>query len=275
MTSFIFLRHGKSQANADNRIATPDTPLTKEGEAQARTAGRQLRGKHIMYIVCSPLLRARKTAEIIARQLKLKQAIVVLDDLRERGFGELEGGPKDRDSAWYATADGELDIEPRGVVIARAEAALAAVKKLAADGVVLAVGHGVSGFYLQQVAAGKRLFDQFDVYQQPGNAKPVTITLQPIQRTSRVIAPRQWLVVAAVAIGVALLIAGAVWLAAQRRSPAADGANPVIPLSPEDYNGDPNLQNAVQKQLQQQSGSGQSGADAGEQLQPAQHGLND
>jgi len=275
MTTFIFVRHGKSQANADNLIATDDTPLTKEGESQARRVGRELRGKKINYIVSSPFDRARKTAEIIAKQLKLRRSVEVIDDLRERGFGELEGKPKDHESSWYAIADGESDIEPRGVVIARVEAALGKIKKLAeeGEGQVLVVGHGVAGFYLQQVAAGKRYIEQFADYKQPSNATPTTVVINPVKSQPIAVKPKLLASFIAIVVGIALLITGIAMLINQQNAPLTDKKLPDIPLSPQDYNGDPHLQNAIQQQLQEQSGSAQSQNDASHTLQPAPQGL--
>jgi len=273
MASFIFIRHGKSQANADNIITPVDSPLVPEGEAQARKVGRELRSKHIAVIVSSPYIRARRTAEIIAKQLKYKKDIVIIDDLRERGLGELEGRPKERESAWYATTDGAADIEPRGVVIARAEAALNAIKKLTEQGEVLVVGHTMAGFYLQQVAAGKRYFEQFDPYKQIGNAVYRTIEINPIKSKPVEVKPRLLASFIALVLGAILLIVGITLLVNRQPTPQADKPVPNIPLAPEDYNGDPNLQNAIQKQLQQQSANTQSQNDAANTLQPVPQGI--
>jgi broad specificity phosphatase PhoE len=58
-----FLRHGESQANADNVFALPDSPLTERGIMQAREASRHFDGQ-LDRIIVSPLPRAQHTAEI-------------------------------------------------------------------------------------------------------------------------------------------------------------------------------------------------------------------
>jgi probable phosphoglycerate mutase len=276
MTTFIFLRHGKSQANADNMIADNASPLTKEGEAQVRKAAHQLKKRYkITTIVSSPLLRARRTAEIIAKQLHYKKDIEIIDDLRERGFGQLEGRPKEHDSVWHYNVDGEFDVEPRGIVIARSEAALSKIKKLAesTEGEVLVIGHTVSGYYLQQVAAGKRYFEQFDPPKQLGNATPITVEILPVKSMPVQVRPRLLIYAAAIALGIALLVVGLIMIA-NRQTQQTGVKEQNIPLSPEDYNGDPNLQSAIQKQLQQQTeGNAQSDTGASGTLQPAQQGL--
>ena len=267
MSSFIFVRHGKSQANQDKTIAAPDSPLTKEGQAQARKTGRELKGLGITTIVTSPLVRARETAEIIAKELKIKE-IDVIEDLRERGFGQLQGQTKEHPSEWYFSIDGESDVEPRGVLIARAEAALAKIKKLSEEGKVLVVGHAVSGFYLRQVASGKRFFDDFAHPKEminSGHAEVTIVDKIPMKRSSR----EAVISLLAILTGILCLIGG-IWLFNQKQ--ATPEPKPVkqqqIPLAPEDYQGDPNLQGAIEKQLQQQSGADQSNSSASNLLQP-------
>src|SRR5690349_16486216 len=160
MTNFIFVRHGKSQDNQDDLVSRPDTPLTKEGEGQAREVARQLRNKHVAVIAASPFPRAQQTAQIIAKELKI-DTVQTIDDLRERGLGQFEGHKHEHEHTWYHTVEGQGDVEPRGVVIARCESALATIKKLSAQGMVLVVGHTIAGYYLRQVASGKRRVDEF------------------------------------------------------------------------------------------------------------------
>ncbi len=265
MTSFIFVRHGKSQDNQDDLVSTPQTPLTKEGEAQARKTGRDLRSKGIVTILTSPFPRAQKTAEIIATQLKLSsESIKVVDDLRERGLGQLEGRKHEHKHSWYFTVDGQADVEPRGVLIARCESALNSIKKAAADGPVLVIGHTMCGYYLREVAAGKRLIEQFNEPRDTPNGgfQKVTITEARMATGSKTAG---WSF-AAFLLG-AILLAWGLYLKMQPPTPTAK--EQVIPLSPEDYNGDPLLQGAVQKLLQDQGQPEQSGADASGTLQPA------
>jgi|GEM_PF-785711 len=273
MSSFIFVRHGKSQANQDKVIGNPHTPLTKEGQAQARKAGRDLKKEGITTIVSSPLVRARETAEIIAKQLKFKGEVQVIDDLRERGFGQLIDRPREHPGSWYYTVDGESDVEPKGVVIARCEAALAQIKKIAETEKVLVVGHAISGFYLKQVAAGKRFFEDFDSPVEMPNSGHTEVTIVdkiPMQRASK---EASWSLVATVA-GVICLIAG-MWLFSQERAatPEKQVKQSNIPLSSEDYSDQPNLQGVIQQQLQQQNSSQQSTPDTSQMLQPVTTGV--
>lgn len=171
MRDFLFVRHGKSQANADGTIAIASTPLTEEGLKQAHKTSEKLRDKKIKVIACSPYLRAQQTAEVIAGELGIDIANVrVIEELREREFGEIEGGPKTHETAWYYTSNDGEDMEPCEELAMRMAKALKKIDKLRREGLVLVVGHGASGFYLQQVAKGHKTVDEFDPPSQMNNA---------------------------------------------------------------------------------------------------------
>jgi phosphohistidine phosphatase len=65
--------------HAEAAPGTPDElrPLTPEGRAQARSLGEQLRSQGIepSAVLTSPLLRARETGELLARQLGAETAV--------------------------------------------------------------------------------------------------------------------------------------------------------------------------------------------------------
>lgn len=176
MTKFFFIRHGQSLANSKFEVALADSPLTDSGESQAKFAASQLSDKNIAVIATSPFLRAKATAEIIAAELKITD-VNVIDELRERGFGNLEGGTNLLHLPfWFYTVEGgQKNIETRDALIARCQVALAKIKELSRRGMVLAVGHAIEGFYLQQVAAGKNHFEEFERPQRLANAEIVEI----------------------------------------------------------------------------------------------------
>ncbi len=88
--SFLFLRHGQTDWNAQGRIqGRTDTDLNETGLAQAQAAAQRLAGRGIQRIVASPLKRALRTAEIVASALALP--VEVDDHLMERAFGSFEG----------------------------------------------------------------------------------------------------------------------------------------------------------------------------------------
>lgn len=89
---FVFLRHGESVGNAEDRYqGQSDYPLTETGRAQARALAERWLAEERKFdlAVTSPLVRARETAEIVAGALG---APLELDPIwMERDMGELSG----------------------------------------------------------------------------------------------------------------------------------------------------------------------------------------
>ncbi len=178
MSKFIFVRHGQSQANADGILADENPPLTEEGLRQARKTGYDLKDKGIKTIVCSPFLRAQQTAETIAGEIGIDiKHIKIIEELHERRLGRLEGTKKTHDSKWYETTYGEDGMEIRPVIIKRMQKCLEKIKQESKNGLVLAVGHGGSGFYLLQVAKGKTRFEDFDTHSGISNAEFIEVEI--------------------------------------------------------------------------------------------------
>ena len=103
MRAVYFTRHGETVWNVENKICgVTDIPLTDRGREQARALGRQLAAGEagITRILCSPLVRARETAELIAAETGLPLAVE--PRLREQAFGRYEGTP--RNGAAFALA---------------------------------------------------------------------------------------------------------------------------------------------------------------------------
>lgn len=180
MGKLIFVRHGQSDGNAKNYIGTADTRLTDVGIEQAKATALKVKDQGITKIVCSPLLRAQQTAETIAAELGIDLTrIAVIPELRERGLGNLEGGPKDHASEWYLTNnETALGVESREDLITRMRACLAKLGELAKTENVLAVSHAIAGYYLAEVAEGKTRFEDFGPAQELLNADFVELDLK-------------------------------------------------------------------------------------------------
>ncbi|MFZ6027207.1 MAG: histidine phosphatase family protein [Chloroflexota bacterium] len=90
------LRHGESEGNLAGVIqGQMDLPLTPGGRRQAQALGERWKAQGVVFdwVIASPLLRARQTAEIVADALGLE---VALDPVWiERGFGQGEGQSPD------------------------------------------------------------------------------------------------------------------------------------------------------------------------------------
>jgi 2,3-bisphosphoglycerate-dependent phosphoglycerate mutase len=89
---FFFLRHGQTDWNA-RRLCQGQTevPLNATGVQQAHSAKERLQAIPIATMCCSPLGRARQTAEII--NAALERPLVIIDELKEIFFGEAQGKP--------------------------------------------------------------------------------------------------------------------------------------------------------------------------------------
>ncbi|MFA5070701.1 MAG: class I tRNA ligase family protein [Patescibacteria group bacterium] len=89
-TKLILVRHAESEKNVKGiDSSAPDKyPLTALGKKQAENYAQQLAGKNIDIIFTSPTLRAKQTAEIINRSLKVK--IIEDKDLNEIFEGSWE-----------------------------------------------------------------------------------------------------------------------------------------------------------------------------------------
>ena len=81
------IRHGKTQLNKEGKYnGTFDEDIIEEGLEQAREASKIISNLDIDLIICSPLLRARHTCEII----NVNNVPVIYDDrIKERECGTL------------------------------------------------------------------------------------------------------------------------------------------------------------------------------------------
>lgn len=83
------VRHGETNWNFKKLIqGQEDIPLNELGVKQALEVSNKLKDISIDLIVCSPLIRARKTAEIINDR---NIPVIYKDDLMERNFGNIGG----------------------------------------------------------------------------------------------------------------------------------------------------------------------------------------
>lgn len=89
-TTLYIVRHGETEWNVKDILqGQTDSELTHVGEEQARKLARQLRNVHFDAIFSSDLLRARRTAEVVAVEQKL--AVKTSQLLRERNWGRYDG----------------------------------------------------------------------------------------------------------------------------------------------------------------------------------------
>lgn len=133
-------RHGETEWTLARRhTGRTDLPLTARGEAQAAALGARLHGLTFALVLASPLVRARRTAELAGFG-----DVVELDDgLMEVDYGEYEGRTtgeiRRARPGWDLWSDGCPGGETIADAARRAMRVLARAR--AAEGPVLLFGH--------------------------------------------------------------------------------------------------------------------------------------
>lgn len=83
-------RHGQTNWNLEEKVmGRCDEPLNKKGIEQAYITKEKLKDCYIDLIICSPLSRAKQTADIINEDRNVN--IIYDERIIERDFGEFEG----------------------------------------------------------------------------------------------------------------------------------------------------------------------------------------
>ncbi len=87
---FYILRHGQTDWNVAHKLqGQTDIPLNEKGKEMALAAGERYRACDFDICYCSPLIRAKETAQLF---LKERDIPIVCDDrLKEMSFGVYEG----------------------------------------------------------------------------------------------------------------------------------------------------------------------------------------
>jgi broad specificity phosphatase PhoE len=150
MPLLLLVRHGETAWNRDRRWqGQHDLPLTAIGEAQAVATARRLMVEKPVALYSSDLVRARRTAEVIAKACRLD---VQLDPgVREVDVGSWVGLTSDQaaerfpdgHARWVAGGTGWDDGETYPAMAERVVAAISSItsRHAAADRVVI-VTHG-------------------------------------------------------------------------------------------------------------------------------------
>ena len=88
--SLYIMRHGKTDWNEKHKIqGRTDIPLNDEGRKMAAAAAEEYKDIHFDICFCSPLIRAKETAQIF---LSARNIPIIYDDrIMEMCFGTYEG----------------------------------------------------------------------------------------------------------------------------------------------------------------------------------------
>ncbi len=144
MGDLLLSRHGETEWSADGRhTGLTDLPLTAHGEEQARALAPRLAQRRLAAALVSPLLRARRTAELAGLTAS---GLQVEPDLVEWDNGEHEGRTtaqiREEHPGWWLWTDGAPSGEGWQQVQERCERVLDRVAPLLGAGDVALVGHG-------------------------------------------------------------------------------------------------------------------------------------
>lgn len=155
----VLVRHGETQWSRDGRhTGTTDLPMLPGGERDARSVRPLLAEFDLVHVRCSPLRRARHTAELAGLHPD-----AVDEDLREWDYGGYEGvsTAQIRERLGYPWTVFEHGVVPGATpgetveeVAARASRVLRDVEPMLHHGDVALVGHGhhlriLTGVYLR------------------------------------------------------------------------------------------------------------------------------
>ncbi len=111
MTTVYFVRHGTTTSNEAGRFqGITNNPLGEVGLRQADALAERFRGSGVEAVYCSPLLRARQTAEGICRYLDCEP--ISVDGLREVNGGVLENHTNAENEARYPGSMTTLRTDP-------------------------------------------------------------------------------------------------------------------------------------------------------------------
>lgn len=151
MGELVVVRHGQTEWSRNGQhTGVTDLPLLPEGEVDARRLGPVLAGRQLTHAFISPLMRARRTAEL-AGLMDGDVDCVIDGDLVEVDYGGYEGltTPEiaaDLGRSWSLWADGTVPGDTPGETLTqvaeRVDRVLERVRPLLADGDVALVAHG-------------------------------------------------------------------------------------------------------------------------------------
>lgn len=124
--NFLTVRHGEAESNVLNILSSnPKTinHLTDKGKEQAKVAADNLIGSNLLtkesgkvdVIYCSPFMRTKETAEIIADEIGYPKEKIIYDErLHEVFGGEMDGRPDPEYQAFFTNRGEKFWKAPKG-----------------------------------------------------------------------------------------------------------------------------------------------------------------
>jgi broad specificity phosphatase PhoE len=196
----LIVRHGETQFNAEGRyLGALDAELNTAGISQAKSL-RSILPDALDGVVCSPLRRARQTAEILCQGRNLELSID--DAFRERNVGVFEGLTREEAQSrfpdlWARNVTRQWQQAPTGgetiaEVIERVVDGLGRMYGKYQDGVVVLVAHGFVAKVIRAVSQAS--FDDFFAWQLAnGSVCELVLKANPaIERTTQRMSDTGW-----------------------------------------------------------------------------------
>lgn len=157
MTQFYFVRHGKTEINAEGRFngGTVDSPLIPSGVEATQRMAQHLKTTPFDLALTSPQMRAQTTAKIILAENAQAPELTIVEDLREMRLGDWDGQKIDEITAAYPEdlknyrtrpdlfAAEKFHAEPYTSLITRSTQVIEEVAKTHPNKKVLVVSHGI------------------------------------------------------------------------------------------------------------------------------------
>lgn len=156
-------RHGETEYNAQGRYAgSTDIPLNETGIRQAHELAMRLQDIKYDITACSPMLRARQTADIVCAALGMNYT--VYPEFAERSVGVYEGLTKEEimqryPELWARKCTSQPDDAPTGgetirQACARVDKGMDRLLKEFTDKTVLLVCHGFTARAVNRYCLG-------------------------------------------------------------------------------------------------------------------------
>lgn len=116
--TYFTMRHGESTKNVEPKVVTDDPnanhPLTEKGAADVIAATKALEGS-IDLVIASPVMRAKNTAELVAKELGLSEDQLIFDErIAEIKHGVFEGKLLSEFHADYPNDAARFESAPEG-----------------------------------------------------------------------------------------------------------------------------------------------------------------
>jgi broad specificity phosphatase PhoE len=155
------MRHGQTVDNAHKLVSGDrETLLSELGKRQAKLAGQKAKKISFDLIVTSPLRRAKQTAKIVAEVIGYPEsAVKVIDELRERHLGVLEGASyasNERLNGNFPAVEHIHKVEPLDHFHARVQHSLREIMRDKKHTTILIVCHSGVLRMLRVIAEGKK-----------------------------------------------------------------------------------------------------------------------